>query len=86
LELSHLVQETGNIRAAQEILGQQGILTVVPGDWAFARASYSGSSLPSDGESVEFVGKAIFILQREEGGSWKIARYLFNMDAPPSEQ
>jgi uncharacterized protein (TIGR02246 family) len=59
---------------------------IVFGDWAFARVSYSGSSTPIEGASVELVGKAIFILQRDEGGSWKIARYLFNMDAPPSEQ
>ena len=56
---------------------------VVSGHWAFARATFLGTETPrAGGGSVEIDGKAIFILQKQDDGSWKIARYLFNLDTP----
>jgi uncharacterized protein (TIGR02246 family) len=56
---------------------------VVAGDWAFARTTVSGATtLITGGEPNQISSKTIFILQRQNDGSWKIGRYIFNSDNP----
>jgi uncharacterized protein (TIGR02246 family) len=56
---------------------------VVAGDWAFARTTVSGTTtLITGGEPNQVSSKTIFVLQRQDDGSWKIGRYIFNSDNP----
>jgi uncharacterized protein (TIGR02246 family) len=56
---------------------------VVAGDWAFARTTVSGTTtLITGGEPSQVISKTIFVLQRQDDGSWKIGRYIFNSDNP----
>ena len=56
---------------------------VVAGDWAFARTTVSGTTtLITGGEPNQVSSKTIFILQRQDDGSWNIGRYIFNSDNP----
>ena len=50
---------------------------MVHGDWAHVVATWT------IGDQV--AGKAIYILMRQRDGSWKIARELWNMDAPSGD-
>jgi uncharacterized protein (TIGR02246 family) len=47
------------------------------GDWAYARGVYT-SGRTVDGEEVEIDGKFMTILRRQDDGSWKIYRDIFN--------
>lgn len=53
------------------------------GDWAFRRATWKITVLPA-GEDIEvtMVNKSIQVLQRQEDGSWKIARSIWNPNTP----
>ena len=51
----------------------------VLGEWGFVRGTFSGEFTPSDGPTTRFAGKFINIV-RQEGGHWKIARVIWNMD------
>ena len=58
---------------------------VVVGDWAFSRHTGTGTLTPkAGGEPTEFRNKGMAIFQRQPDGSWKIARYIFNSNTPPS--
>ena len=51
----------------------------VAGDWAYARGLYTVTYVPHDGSEPIFVdGKYMTIFQRQEDGSWKIHRDIFN--------
>lgn len=50
---------------------------VIMGDWAFSRGNYS-ASLTSQGNAVEVDGKFLTIFRRQDDGSWKIYRDIFN--------
>jgi len=51
------------------------------GDWAFARASYSGTILPrATGEPIEDRGKILEVLRRQPDGTWKWHAHMWNSD------
>lgn len=53
--------------------------THVAGDWAFSRGNYTWSWDPRDGsEKMAGTGKFLTIFQKQDDGSWKIARDCFN--------
>lgn len=55
----------------------------VAGDWAYIRAHWTWALTPKNGgEAVIDTGKSIWILRRQPGGSWKIARAIYNSDIP----
>lgn len=51
----------------------------VLGEWGFVRGTFSGEFTPSDGPTTRLSGKFINVV-RQEGGHWKIARVIWNMD------
>jgi uncharacterized protein (TIGR02246 family) len=54
----------------------------VGGDWGFYRGTYRFAWETSEGEQREVRGKAITIFRRQQDGSWKIAREMWNGDGP----
>lgn len=49
------------------------------GDWAYVRSSYCTIRVPKDGsETVNRIGRIVDLCERQEDGSWKIARDIFN--------
>jgi uncharacterized protein (TIGR02246 family) len=53
--------------------------THVAGGWAFSRGNYTWAWTPKgEGEIMEGMGKFLTIFQRQDDGSWKIARDCFN--------
>ena len=57
---------------------------VVPGDWAFARGTVTGTFTAAEGEPVQVSGKNLWILQRQSDGSWKVWRSIRNSNNPPA--
>jgi ketosteroid isomerase-like protein len=56
----------------------------VAGDYAFEWGTYHGSARPvTGGETVNYIGKFMRILQRQPDGSWKMHRTMVTTDAPP---
>ena len=54
-------------------------------DWGFARANVTGTRTPkASGKPDRVDNKALLILRRNADGSWRIARYIFNRNPPPS--
>jgi ketosteroid isomerase-like protein len=51
---------------------------VISGDWAYERHN---ETQIGPGRQMNF--KGIFIMHRQVGGSWKIARYCFNLSPVP---
>jgi ketosteroid isomerase-like protein len=51
---------------------------VISGDWAYERHN---ETQIGPGWQMNF--KGIFIMHRQVGGSWKIARYCFNLSPVP---
>ena len=52
-------------------------------DWGFARGTYTFELIPKkEGETIKGSGKFMTILEKQDDGSWKIARDIFNYDAP----
>lgn len=49
----------------------------IAGDWAFARGEYTATQVVG-GNDVEVDGKFMTILKRQDDGSWKIYRDIFN--------
>jgi len=61
--------------------------TEILGEWAFVRADITGTVTDKDSiEPDQVDNKAMFLLRQDDDGSWKIARYIFNDNNPPSEQ
>lgn len=57
------------------------------GDWGFFWSTYALTATPkAGGDSVTSRGKSIFIVKREPGGVWRIARLMDNGDGPPTDQ
>ena len=53
----------------------------VTGDWAFDRFTWTVDTTPTGGgERVRDEGKSIWIWQRQSGGTWKVAREIWNSD------
>ena len=57
---------------------------VVAGDWAFERHTERQVIRPAggEGETLTFNFKGIWLLQRQDDGSWKIVRYIWNWNPP----
>ncbi len=51
-------------------------------DWGFSRGNYWFEMTPKEGETVKVIGKFTTIFEKQEDGSWKIARDCFNYDTP----
>jgi uncharacterized protein (TIGR02246 family) len=57
----------------------------VLGDYAYSRGLYTVDVTGSDGKALAHVdGKFMTILRRQDDGSWKIYRDIFNSNVPPS--
>jgi uncharacterized protein (TIGR02246 family) len=55
----------------------------VSGNLGFARGTYTLSMIPkAGGETSEFDGKYLTILEKQTDGSWKIFRDCFNSNVP----
>jgi len=55
----------------------------VAAHWAFERGRYTITLAPkAGGPSMDEAGKYITIYQRQADGSWKMARDIWNSDAP----
>ena len=54
--------------------------TVVMADWAFSRGTYT-ADLTSGGNAVHMDGKFMTIFRRQDDGSWKIYRDIFNSNS-----
>ena len=53
----------------------------VTGDWAFDRFTWTVDLTPTGGgETVRDEGKSLWIWQRQSGGTWKLAREIWNSD------
>lgn len=54
------------------------------GDWAYSRGLYTVSAVKQDGsETVMTDGKFMTILRRQDDGSWRIYRDIFNSNVAP---
>ncbi len=54
------------------------------GGWAFERGTYKISLTPkAGGEPMQDIGKYITIYERQPGGTWGIARDIWNSNNPP---
>ena len=60
---------------------------VVAGDWAFERHTEMTISKGNEsGETRQSYYKGIWILQRQEDATWKIARYIWNRNPDPNAE
>ncbi len=51
----------------------------VSGDWGYFWSTYALTATPrAGGEPIQSEGKSLFIVQRQPGGAWKIARLMDN--------
>jgi len=56
---------------------------VAAGDWAFEVAAERVRDVPADGGApVDDIAKGIIIYRRQPDGAWKVARDIWNSDAP----
>ena len=54
---------------------------LLSGDWAYLRASYSHiATSKADAESQPETGKSLWIAKRQQDGSWKFSRVIWNTD------
>lgn len=54
------------------------------GDWAYARGVYTVTYLPNDGSDAIFIdGKFMSIFQKQDDGTWKLHRDIFNSNVGP---
>jgi ketosteroid isomerase-like protein len=59
----------------------------VDGDLAYHRYSYNMTLIPENGgEPIRDQGAGIQILRRDQDGSWKITKDIWNSDSPPPDQ
>ena len=60
---------------------------VIAGDWAFERYNEAIVYVPkAGGEPSESYYKGIWILQRQDDGSWRIARFVWNTSPAPAAE
>lgn len=53
-------------------------------DWAFARTRSEGTvRINATGDTGSEANQELFLFQRTDGGTWKIARYIFLTTNPP---
>lgn len=49
------------------------------GDWGYFWSTYKLTATPrAGGETIESEGKSLFVVKRQPGGGWKIARLIDN--------
>lgn len=54
------------------------------GDWGYFWSTYTLTATPkAGGKSFKSKGKSVFIVNRDPGGAWKIARLIDNSDHSP---
>jgi ketosteroid isomerase-like protein len=59
--------------------------TVVADDWAWEWGHLSGTTrLLAGGSPTRLDGKYFYVYKRQPDGSWKIARDIYNENAPPA--
>lgn len=59
--------------------------TVVAGDWAWQRGTYTVAATPRAGGAARNTsGNFLRIYRRQEDGSWRMIRDMFNSDHPPA--
>ena len=57
------------------------------GDWGYFWSAYTLTATPkAGGTPMKSAGKSVFIVKREPGGPWKIARVIDNSDGAPTDQ
>ena len=57
------------------------------GDWGYFWSTYKLTATPkAGGQPIRSTGRSVFIVKREPGGAWKIARLIDNSDGAPAEQ
>jgi uncharacterized protein (TIGR02246 family) len=60
---------------------------VVSGDMGYFWSAYTLTATPKvGGEPMKVTGKSLFIVKREPGGAWKIARLMDNSDGVTTSQ
>ena len=60
--------------------------TVVMGEWAYIRGSYVMRTQEESSDSiVRSMGKFSTMLRRQDDGTWKIARDMWNTSLPPDQ-
>ena len=56
------------------------------GDWGYFWSSYTLTATPkAGGKPIKSAGKSVFIVKRQPGGAWKIARLMDNSDGVPPD-
>ena len=56
------------------------------GDWGYFWSTYKLTATPKvGGQPIRSTGRSVFIVKRELGGAWKIARLIDNSDGAPTE-
>lgn len=56
---------------------------ITAGNWGFVRVNTTGTVVAkADGRATSRNNRALFIFHQGADGSWRIARYLFNANAP----
>jgi uncharacterized protein (TIGR02246 family) len=57
----------------------------IAGDWGYIRAHWTWTLTPNaGGEASVDSGNSIWIVRRQDDGSWKIARAIWNSERPDS--
>jgi ketosteroid isomerase-like protein len=74
-----LVQGVPKAFAASQVTAMKiaPVETVIMGDYAFSRGNYAQTAMVK-GSPVELEGKFMTIFRRQEDGSWRIYRDIFN--------
>ena len=58
--------------------------TVVSGDWAYQRGTFTTAATPkAGGAGREISGNFLRIYQRQPNGEWRMIRDMFNSDGSP---
>lgn len=61
-------------------------IVVASPDWAFARTNSVGNvTIMATGDRAPEANQELFVLNRDDSGSWKIARYAFSTINPPKQ-
>jgi uncharacterized protein (TIGR02246 family) len=59
---------------------------VIAGDWAFRRATFDWTLIPAvAAEPIRDSGKFIILYHRQEDGSWRVARDIWNTNAAAAQ-
>ena len=71
-------------RSTVEQLNMPSEEIVIAGDWAFERHNETVVLVDrANGQRRRAQAKGIWILRRQADGSWKFARYIYNLNPPP---